>query len=57
MDQRQPSAGLEIEIYDKNLLDSTPITGAFINSDDTALTTNVFTLDPRLIGASIRKRF
>jgi outer membrane receptor protein involved in Fe transport len=53
----KPSAGLEIEVYVKNLLDSTPITGAFINSDDTALTTNVFTLDPRLIGASIRKRF
>ncbi len=53
----KPSAGLEVEVYVKNLLDGTPITGAFINSDDTALTTNVFTLDPRVVGASIRKRF
>ena len=49
--------GLKIEIYAKNILDKTPITDAFINSDDTALTTNVFVLDPRLIGLSIRKEF
>jgi iron complex outermembrane receptor protein len=53
----KPRAGVEVEIYVKNLLNSTPITGAFINSDNTALTTNVFTLDPRVIGASLRKRF
>jgi len=52
-----PEAGLQIEAYVKNLLDDTPITGAFINSDDTALTTNVFVLDPRLIGVSVRKTF
>ena len=49
--------GLKIELYAKNLLDKTPITDAFLNSDDTALTTNVFVLDPRLIGLSIRKGF
>ncbi|HEX6860046.1 MAG TPA: TonB-dependent receptor [Caulobacteraceae bacterium] len=49
--------GLKIELYAKNILDGQPITDAFINSDDTALTTNVFTLDPRLIGLSIRKEF
>jgi outer membrane receptor protein involved in Fe transport len=49
--------GLKIELYAKNILDKTPITDAFINSDDTALTTNVFVLDPRLIGLSIRKEF
>jgi iron complex outermembrane receptor protein len=49
--------GLKIEIYAKNILDKTPITDAFINSDDTVLTTNVFVLDPRLIGLSIRKDF
>lgn len=27
------------------------------NSDDSSLTTNVFTLDPRLVGRSITKRF
>ena len=49
--------GLKIELYAKNLLDKTPITDAFLNSDDSALTTNVFVLDPRLIGLSIRKEF
>ncbi|MGE5564975.1 MAG: TonB-dependent receptor domain-containing protein [Parcubacteria group bacterium] len=49
--------GLKVELYAKNILDKTPITDAFINSDDTALTTNVFVLDPRLIGLSIRKEF
>ncbi len=48
---------LKVEVYVKNLFDETPITGAFLNSDDTALTTNVFTLDPRLFGVSITKRF
>jgi iron complex outermembrane recepter protein len=53
----RPEDGLKIELYAKNLLDKTPITDAFLNSDDAALTTNVFTLDPRLIGLSIRKEF
>ena len=49
--------GLKMEVYVKNLLDDAPITDAFLNSDDTALTTNVFVLDPRLIGVSIRMDF
>ncbi|MGE5501595.1 MAG: TonB-dependent receptor domain-containing protein [Ignavibacteriales bacterium] len=49
--------GLKLEFYAKNILDKTPITDAFLNSDDTGLTTNVFTLDPRLIGLSIKKDF
>ena len=53
----RPDDGLKIELYAKNLLDKTPITDAFLNSDDTGLTTNVFVLDPRLIGLSIRKEF
>jgi iron complex outermembrane receptor protein len=53
----KPDQGLKIELYAKNLLDKTPITDAFLNSDDAALTTNVFTLDPRLIGLSVRKEF
>jgi outer membrane receptor protein involved in Fe transport len=53
----KPDVGLKIELYAKNILDGQPITDAFINSDDTMLTTNVFTLDPRLIGLSIRKDF
>ena len=38
--------------YVKNMFDVTAITGAFLNSDDTALTTNVFTTDPRLMGSA-----
>ncbi len=53
----RPEDDLKIEIYAKNLLDKTPITDSFLNSDDTALTTNVFVLDPRLIGLSIKKGF
>jgi outer membrane receptor protein involved in Fe transport len=49
--------GLKIEGYVKNLLDKDAITDAFLNSDDSGLTTNVFTLDPRLIGVSITKDF
>jgi iron complex outermembrane receptor protein len=48
---------VKAEIYVKNAFDETPITGAFLNSDDTGLTTNVFTLDPRLIGVSVTKSF
>ncbi|MGE5566457.1 MAG: TonB-dependent receptor [Parcubacteria group bacterium] len=53
----QSDDGWKIELYAKNLLDKTPITDAFLNSDDTGLTTNVFVLDPRLIGLSVRKDF
>jgi outer membrane receptor protein involved in Fe transport len=53
----RPDDDLKIELYAKNILDKTPITDAFLNSDDTALTTNVFVLDPRLIGLSIKKGF
>jgi outer membrane receptor protein involved in Fe transport len=53
----KPGAGLEFEVYVKNLLNVTPITGAYINSDNTGLTANVFTLDPRVIGGSITKKF
>ena len=49
--------GLQAEFYVKNLLDKSPITDAFLNSDDTALTTNVFVLDPRLVGFNLRKTF
>lgn len=48
---------LVFEAYVKNVFNSTPITDAFLNSDDTGLTTNVFALDPRIIGFSIAKKF
>ena len=50
-------SGWEIMGYVKNLLNTTAITGAFLNSDDTALTTNVFVTDPRLYGIRISKSF
>ncbi|HYG28104.1 MAG TPA: TonB-dependent receptor, partial [Caulobacteraceae bacterium] len=48
---------LKAEVYVKNAFDEEPITDAFLNGDDAGLTTNVFTLDPRLIGVSITKGF
>nr|WP_269430274.1 TonB-dependent receptor [Sphingomonas sp. Ant H11] len=55
LDQRKWD--MTLQVYVKNLFNSTPITDAFVNSDDSGLTTNVFTLDPRIIGVSITKRF
>jgi len=48
---------LRFEFYVRNVFDETPITDAFLNSDDQGLTTNIFTLDPRIIGASVRATF
>ena len=53
----RPADGLAFQIYAKNIFDNTPITDAFLNSDATGMTTNIFTLDPRLIGFSISKTF
>ena len=52
-----PDWGVTAEVYVKNAFDEEPITDAFLNSDDSGLTTNVFTLDPRLVGVSVRKQF
>jgi len=41
--------------YVKNVLNDDQITGAFLNSDDTALTTNIFLNEPRLFGVRISK--
>jgi iron complex outermembrane receptor protein len=49
--------GWDAMLYVKNLFNATAITGAFLNSDDTALTTNVFVTDPRLYGIRISKAF
>lgn len=46
-----------LQTYVKNVLDDAPIVDAFTNSDDSMLTTNVFTLDPRVWGVSLTKRF
>ncbi len=49
--------GWQAMAYVKNVFDTTAITGAFLNSDDTALTTNVFVTDPRLFGVRITKNW
>jgi outer membrane receptor protein involved in Fe transport len=47
--------GWHVMAYIKNVTDETAITGAFLNSDDTGLTTNVFLTEPRLYGLRVTK--
>ena len=49
--------GWQVMLYDKNVLNTTAITGDFLNTDDTGLTTNVFLTDPRLIGIRVTKNW
>ncbi len=49
--------GWQVMLYDKNVLNTTAITGAFLNSDDSGLTTNVFLTDPKLIGIRATKNW
>ena len=49
--------GLQVMLYDKNVFNTTAITGDFLNSDDTGLTTNVFLTDPKLIGVRVTKNW
>jgi len=49
--------GWQVMGYLKNVFNTTAITGAFLNSDDTALTTNVFVTDPRLFGVRVTKNW
>ncbi|HEV2561058.1 MAG TPA: TonB-dependent receptor [Rhizomicrobium sp.] len=49
--------GWQVLGYVKNIFDTTAVTGAFLNSDDTGLTTNVFLTDPRLYGVRITKNW
>jgi iron complex outermembrane receptor protein len=48
--------GWQVMGYVKNVFNVTAITGTFLNSDDTGLTTNVFLTDPRLIGVRVTKQ-
>ena len=50
-------AGWQVMGYIKNVFNTTAITGDFLNSDDSNLTTNVFLTDPRLIGVRITKNW
>ena len=49
--------GWQVMGYVKNVFDTTAITGDFLNSDDSGLTTNVFLTDPRLFGVRVTKQF
>ena len=49
--------GWQVMLYDKNVFNTTAITGDFLNSDDSALTTNVFLTDPKLIGIRVTKNW
>jgi len=49
--------GWQVMLYDKNVFNVTDITGAFLNSDDSGLTTNIFTTDPKLIGIRVTKNW
>jgi iron complex outermembrane recepter protein len=51
------ASGWQVMGYLKNVFDVTAITGDFLNSDDSGLTTNVFLTDPRLYGVRITKNF
>ncbi|MGB3805162.1 MAG: TonB-dependent receptor [Sphingopyxis granuli] len=53
----RPDSGLRFQLYVKNILNMDSITDIFLNSDDSSLTANVFTVDPRLIGFQISKSF
>lgn len=44
-------------VYMKNMFDTTAITGPFLNTDDTGLTTNVSVTDPRLFGIRVTKNW
>jgi iron complex outermembrane recepter protein len=49
--------GWQVMLYDKNVFNETAITGDFLNSDDSGLTTNIFLTDPKLIGARVTKNW
>ena len=49
--------GWQVMGYVKNVFDVTAITGTFLNSDDSGLTTNVFLTDPRLFGVRVTKNW
>ena len=49
--------GWQVLGYLKNVFNTTAITGDFLNSDDTSLTTNVFLTDPRLFGVRVTKNW
>jgi len=51
------TSGWQLMGYVKNVFNTTAITGTFLNTDDTGLTTNIFLTDPRLFGVRVTKNF
>jgi iron complex outermembrane recepter protein len=51
------ASGWQMMGYLKNVFNTTAITGDFLNSDDSGLTTNVFLTDPRLFGVRVTKNW
>ncbi|HEV2561790.1 MAG TPA: TonB-dependent receptor [Rhizomicrobium sp.] len=51
------ASGWQVMAYLKNVFNKTAITGDFLNSDDSGLTTNVFLTDPRLFGVRVTKNW
>jgi iron complex outermembrane receptor protein len=51
------ASGWQVMGYVKNIFNTTAITGDFLNSDDSGLTTNIFLTDPRLYGVRVTKHF
>ena len=51
------ASGWQVIGYLKNVFNVTAVTGDFLNSDDSGLTTNVFLTDPRLYGVRVTKNF
>jgi iron complex outermembrane receptor protein len=51
------ASGWQVMGYVKNIFNVTAITGDFLNSDDSGLTTNIFLTDPRLYGVRVTKHF
>jgi len=49
--------GWQVMGYLKNVFNTTAITGDFLNSDDSGLTTNIFLTDPRLFGVRVTKNW
>ena len=52
-----PSNGIQVEAYVKNLLDDAPITDLYLTDDSSGLFRNGFLLEPRTFGVSIQKSF
>lgn len=52
-----PKNDVNFEFYVKNIFDKDSITDSFPNSDDSGLTLNIFTVDPRIFGLSSSIKF